>query len=430
MYARDLLPPGAFWTAFGIGRMEFPIVAQAWLLGGHVRVGMEDNIYLEKGVLRESNAQLVAKARDIIESLGGEIANAREARTMLGLSEEPADGRRRDRQRSTTRARAVRLAHKAEDLDALAARARGPAAARPRKPGHAVVRVRRRRRQPERREGQPRPDAAGRVAAHAGPRLRRHRGRRPDAMDRPRGLRLGRRHRHHARRLARALTCVLPVAALHERPRSISMDEAGAVGVPFVTAYEGFRRSGMPQAGQTVLVLGANGKVGPGRGAAGGAGRRARDRGAAARRAVRGLRERAGRRDRCAPAGRRGGARARTHDGRGADIVYNTVGSAYFEAANKAMAKGATQIFIATQDRAVPFDIFAFYRGMHTYVGIDSLAMDCVAATAQLDAMREGFERGTLKPFPVARAFALDEAVDAYRARARRAAPTASCCDP
>ena len=102
-------------------------------------------------------------------------------------------------------------------------------------------------------------------------------------------------------------------------------------------------------------------------------------------------------------------------DGRGADIVYNTVGSAYFEAANKAMAKGATQIFISTHDRAVPFDIFAFYRGMHTYVGIDSLAMDCVAATAQLDAMREGFERGTLKPFPVARAFALDEALDAYR---------------
>ena len=65
--------------------------------------------------------------------------------------------------------------------------------------------------------------------------------------------------------------------------------------------------------------------------------------------------------------------------------------------------------------RAVPFDIFAFYRGMHTYVGIDSLAMDCVAATGQLDAMREGFERGTLKPFPVARAFTLDQALEAYR---------------
>jgi len=102
--------------------------------------------------------------------------------------------------------------------------------------------------------------------------------------------------------------------------------------------------------------------------------------------------------------------------GRGADTVFNTVGSAYFDAANKAMAKGATQIFIATQDRAVPFDIFAFYRGMHTYVGIDSLAMDCATSTAQLDAMREGFERGTLKPFPIARAYDLADAAEAYRA--------------
>ncbi len=84
-YARSLLPPGAIWTAFGIGRMEFPTVAQAWLLGGHVRVGMEDNIYLSKGELATSNAQLVTKARRIVEDLGGEIANAREARGMLGL---------------------------------------------------------------------------------------------------------------------------------------------------------------------------------------------------------------------------------------------------------------------------------------------------------------------------------------------------------
>ena len=85
-YARSLLPPGAIWTAFGIGRMEFPTVAQAWLLGGHVRVGMEDNIYLSKGELATSNAQLVTKARRIVEDLGGEIANAREARGMLGLT--------------------------------------------------------------------------------------------------------------------------------------------------------------------------------------------------------------------------------------------------------------------------------------------------------------------------------------------------------
>jgi uncharacterized protein (DUF849 family) len=85
LYARSLLPTGAFWSAFGIGRMEFPWVAQAWLLGGHVRVGMEDNIYLSKGVLAKSNAELVSKAVSLIESLGGEVATAKESRALLGL---------------------------------------------------------------------------------------------------------------------------------------------------------------------------------------------------------------------------------------------------------------------------------------------------------------------------------------------------------
>jgi uncharacterized protein (DUF849 family) len=86
MYARNLLPTGATWSAFGIGRAEFPMVAQSWLYGGHLRVGMEDNIFLEKGVLAKSNAELVAKAVDIIKQLGGEIASATESRTIFGLN--------------------------------------------------------------------------------------------------------------------------------------------------------------------------------------------------------------------------------------------------------------------------------------------------------------------------------------------------------
>jgi len=85
LYMRDQLPSGALWAAFGISRAEFPIVAQAWLLGGHIRVGMEDNIYLEKGVLCESNAQLVNRAKRIISDLGGQLASSNEARQMLGL---------------------------------------------------------------------------------------------------------------------------------------------------------------------------------------------------------------------------------------------------------------------------------------------------------------------------------------------------------
>ena len=85
LYIRDQLPSGALWAAFGISRAEFPIVAQAWLLGGHIRVGMEDNIYLKKGVLCESNAQLVNRAKRIISDLGGQLASSNEARQMLGL---------------------------------------------------------------------------------------------------------------------------------------------------------------------------------------------------------------------------------------------------------------------------------------------------------------------------------------------------------
>jgi uncharacterized protein (DUF849 family) len=85
LYMRDQLPSGAIWAAFGISRAEFPIVAQAWLLGGHIRVGMEDNIYLEKGVLCESNAQLVSRAKRIIGDLGGQLASSNETRQMLGL---------------------------------------------------------------------------------------------------------------------------------------------------------------------------------------------------------------------------------------------------------------------------------------------------------------------------------------------------------
>lgn len=85
LYARNLLPQGAIWSAFGIGRTEFPMVAQAWLYGGHVRVGMEDNIFLEKGVLAQSNADLVAKAADIVRQMGGSIASPTDVRDMLNL---------------------------------------------------------------------------------------------------------------------------------------------------------------------------------------------------------------------------------------------------------------------------------------------------------------------------------------------------------
>lgn len=80
----DMLPANAHWAGFGISRMEMPMVAQAVLLGGHCRVGLEDNLYLEKGVFA-SNAQLVEKATAIIELLGARVLSPQQTRERLGL---------------------------------------------------------------------------------------------------------------------------------------------------------------------------------------------------------------------------------------------------------------------------------------------------------------------------------------------------------
>jgi uncharacterized protein (DUF849 family) len=84
-YMRGLLPPDCVWFAFGISLYQFPMAAQTVLLGGHVRVGLEDNLYLEKGKLTPSNAALVEKAAKIIDILGDHVATPPEARQMLGL---------------------------------------------------------------------------------------------------------------------------------------------------------------------------------------------------------------------------------------------------------------------------------------------------------------------------------------------------------
>ena len=219
------------------------------------------------------------------------------------------------------------------------------------------------------------------------------------------------RNGSHAERL------VLPRAAIVRKPANLSMLEAGTVGVPFVTAYEGLRRAGYPTRDSVVAVFGASGKVGQ---------------------AVVQLAARAG--AKVFAIDRRGGAprgfangpvryvdasRERPAEvvraesgGKGASIAFNTVGSPWFAEANATLAKRGTQSFIATIERAVPFDIFAFYRGMHTFVGIDTLALDAAASVRRLAAMRGGFEDGTLKPFAVdgGARFPLEDADRAYRA--------------
>lgn len=84
LYMRDKIPANALWAAFGIGRFQIPMAVQSMLLGGHIRVGLEDNLYLEKGVLG-TNAQLVDKIVSIMSPLGAEPMSPAEARKHLGL---------------------------------------------------------------------------------------------------------------------------------------------------------------------------------------------------------------------------------------------------------------------------------------------------------------------------------------------------------
>jgi uncharacterized protein (DUF849 family) len=83
--ARSLIPEGTVWTAFGVGRDAFPMVALSVLLGGNVRIGLEDTIYLERGVLALGNGALCAKAARIVADMGFALATPDEARGMLGL---------------------------------------------------------------------------------------------------------------------------------------------------------------------------------------------------------------------------------------------------------------------------------------------------------------------------------------------------------
>ncbi|AQQ04797.1 oxidoreductase [Roseibium algicola] len=215
----------------------------------------------------------------------------------------------------------------------------------------------------------------------------------------------------------------LPQAAVREKPVNFSMEEAGSIGVPFITAFEGLREAGGVQPWDNVLVCGANGKVGQAAiqlatmaGATvfgveykpmeflGHSAQPIEMFDSSSQDVAELVREKTG--------------------GRGADIVFNTVGSPYFEMANKTLAKQGRQVFISTFDRAVDFDIFAFFRGRHKFIGIDTLALDSVYGAKIFDVLKPKFEAGVLKPFPInpETVYGFDDAAKAY-ASVLRATP-------
>ena len=205
--------------------------------------------------------------------------------------------------------------------------------------------------------------------------------------------------------------------AVVEKPKNLSWEEAAGIGVPFVTAMEGFRRAGMPKQDETVLVMGVNGKVGQA------AVQIATWQGARVIGVVRKQEAYEGHAnakiDVIDSSAVDVAARARElTDGRGADIVFNTVGDPYFQAANRSLALRGRQILIAAINRVVEFDILEFYRGQRTYVGIDTLGLSSIATGAVLRELGAGFASGQLKPFPIkpSAVYSLDDARAAYLA--------------
>jgi NADPH:quinone reductase len=218
-----------------------------------------------------------------------------------------------------------------------------------------------------------------------------------------------RRDGTHATHLAVELEAVV------DKPKSISWEEAAGIGVPFVTAMEGFRRAGMPKPNEIVLVMGVNGKVGQA------AVQIATWQGARAIGVVRKREAYEGHAnavvDVIDSSAVDVAARLRElTDGRGADIVFNTVGDPYFQAANRSLALRGRQILIAAVNRVVEFDILEFYRGQRTYIGVDSLGLSSVATGAVLRELAPGFAGGHLKPFAIqpSAIYSLDDAKRAY----------------
>jgi NADPH:quinone reductase-like Zn-dependent oxidoreductase len=210
---------------------------------------------------------------------------------------------------------------------------------------------------------------------------------------------------------------VVEAKALVAKPENISLQEAAGIGVPFVTAAEGFSRAGFPKAGEIVLIMGVNGKVGQA------VAQIATWRGARVIGAVRKAETYEGHAS--APVETIDSSRHDVADavremthGHGADIVFNTVGDPYFQAAHKSLAKKGRQILIAAIKPIVEFNIFEFYRGRHTYVGIDTLALSSVETGDVLRDLLPGFESGALKPFAIepSSVYPLAKAREAYRA--------------
>ncbi|MGA6973516.1 MAG: zinc-binding alcohol dehydrogenase family protein [Candidatus Binatus sp.] len=211
----------------------------------------------------------------------------------------------------------------------------------------------------------------------------------------------------------------VPVASLRRKPRTLSLQQAAAAGVTYLAAWLGLIEYAQIRAGETLFVIGANGGVG-GAVAQLGKWKGARVIGAD----VRPLDQ--------ASAGARSfddffvsdrpletGVRELTK-GRGADVVFDSVGGPMFEPALKSLAhRGRLAEISSVGNRRVSFDLIDFYHNESQLFGVDTRARDAVASSQLLDALTPFFERNTFGPPAVDRVFPLTDGVKAYEEVAR-----------
>jgi len=210
---------------------------------------------------------------------------------------------------------------------------------------------------------------------------------------------------------------LIDVGAVQEKPKNLSMLEAGSLGVSWTCAWLGMVKGSRVQAGETVVVLGAGGKVGEASvQLAAGAGAKviavertkdAYDGHSVVPVDVVNLTKEPELKD----------AILDRTNGRGADIIMNSVGSPYFDAANKSLANEGRQIIISTFVEENEINLRTFYRGNHMLVGVSNMDHDNVVSGEIMEAMRAGFEDGTYKPYPIRddHVFGLDNVETGYK---------------
>ena len=217
---------------------------------------------------------------------------------------------------------------------------------------------------------------------------------------------------------AHAEYIVVPADWLSPKPPQLSMEQAAAVGVPYLAAWSALVTAGNLQPGETVVIVGVSGAVG-----------RAATQIARWKKArVLGSSTKSEN-----PSGADALINTTTHDlasetraltnGQGADLVLDAVGGPMFEPALKSLRRGGRQIAIAsTKDRRVSFDLIDFYHNLAHLIGVDTAKLTGPEIAALMNELRAGFEQGFLQP-PAVTTWPLDRAVEAYQAVEKGGSP-------